>query len=367
MSLTIGILAAIGLLLLPGGILGIALGLRGLWLAALAAPFSLASTGLAGILAAWLGLPFAAWQPLALAVAGSAAVLAIRLPLQRRSLWRRFGRIDTSTRWTGAAFVAASALTILVFFMTVGDPRSISQSYDGVFHLNAVAWILDTGDASSFHLYRITHPGDDNEFYPAGWHSLVALVVQLAGPLLGEVPIAVATNAVWLATTVLIWLPGVALLTRVVAGRGRGVPAEGIAVLLAAVATAMPWTLLGWGTLYPTGLATAITPVGLAIAASLLRRRDASRIAPLVIAAGLWAAAGVVAHPRALLSFVVLAAPLVVATYRRGPAPARAPEGRAASGSPRARSPRRSWRLRPPAGGTCIRPTMSPTAPSQIT
>lgn len=311
MPLALSMVVAATILVVPGTLLGLALRLRGLWLLGLAAPLSLASIGAAGILAAWLRLPFSAWQPVVLALAAAAVVLGARRQLEGRGLWRATGADHRIERWTVAALAAASATTIVLFLVLVGDPNAISQTYDGVFHLNAVAWILDTGDASSFHLYRITHPGEDNEFYPAGWHALVALVVQLAGPALGATPIAVASNGAWIATTVIIWLPGVALLARTVAGRRHGLPVEAVAVALAAVAAPAPWMLLGWGTLYPTGLATALTPAGLAIAAELLRRRDRAAWAPLAAAGLGWLVAGVVAHPRSMLTFALLVVPLL--------------------------------------------------------
>lgn len=313
MSLVLATLTAGSLLVLPGGAIGAALGLRGLWLVALSAPFSLACIGAAGVLVAGR-VPFAAWQPIGVAVVIAGVAMLARARLARRGYWQLLAFPERPGRWTAAAFIASAIGVIAIFVALVGHPYRVSQTYDAVFHLNAVAWILETGDASSFHLYRITHPGEDNEFYPAGWHGLVALVVQLTGSSLGPAPVAVATNATWLATTLLMWLPGVALLTRVVAGRSRagGPPAEAIAVVLAGVAVAAPWTLLAWGTLYPTGLATAITPAGLAIAATLLSRRDPHRFTPLLIAAALWGIGGIVAHPRSLFSCIVIAVPLVV-------------------------------------------------------
>lgn len=315
MSFVIALAASVALLAVPGAAVALAAGARGLWAAALAGPISLAVIGTTGVLAALGGVPFAAWQPFALAVLLAAAAAGARRLLAARDLWTEVGRGVRVGALGWTAWALAAAIVAALFAFTVGDPRDVSQSYDGVFHLNAVAWILDTGDASSFDLYRMTHPGEDVEFYPAAWHATVAAVVQLAGPALAADGIAVATNAVWLASAWLVWLPGVALLTRVVAGRRRGFPLEPVAMLLGAVATAVPWTLLGWGTLYPTGLATILLPVGLALAHALLRRRGRARLAPLALFSALWAVAGLFAHPRALVSFVLLAAPLVLVDY----------------------------------------------------
>lgn len=301
------VVVAVLLVLVPGGLVAAAARLAGAWWMAAAGPFSLAITGVTGVVATWLGVPFG---PIPLAVVTlAAASLAFGLSTVGRGsrpLWQpRLGSWDRAALWTAAATVVAGGVTVLPALAAMGSLDALSQSYDGVFHLNAVAYILDTGDASSFHLYRMTHPGDDVEFYPAAWHGLVALAAQLSGA-----SVAVATNAVWAATTALIWVPGAALLTGHVI-RDRG--ATAIGALVASAFAAFPLLLLSWGTLYPTALAYAGIPFGLAVLVGLLdfRLRHDAPLA-LVMAALGWVVAEVFSHPRSLPSFAVIAAPIIV-------------------------------------------------------
>ncbi|GAB3397337.1 hypothetical protein GCM10027515_01440 [Schumannella luteola] len=311
MSLVVAVLGAVALLLVPGALVALALRLRGLWFVAALAPLSIAFIGVAPVLTAWMRVPFAFWHPAALALIAAVAIEAVRRPLARRGRWPRLGRWERTLPVTGIALVAG-AVVVTLLLLGITAPAGVSQTYDGIFHLNAVAWILDTGDGSSLHLYRITHPGDGLEFYPAAWHDLVAGIVQLTGGALTEPAIPVATNAAWLATTWLVWMPSAALLTRVVAGRTRGIAVEAVAALLSAVAGAMPWLLLGWGTLYPTGVATALLPFGLALAVTLLRRGGRRHLPTVLVLAALWFAACGLAHPRSLVSVALLVAPLVL-------------------------------------------------------
>src|SRR5690606_16511224 len=179
--------------------------------------------------------------------------------------------------WMGVVIVLAGTAVTLPALIAMGSLDALSQSYDGVFHLNAVAYLLDTGDASSFHLYRMTHPGDDVEFYPAAWHATVALVVQLTG---ASVP--GASNAVWTGVAALVWVPGAALATSCIL---RKRAAGAIGALLASAFAAFPMLLLSWGTLYPTGLAYAGIPFGIAVLVALVDRRGLrGACAPLLFA-----------------------------------------------------------------------------------
>lgn len=309
------LIGALALVLVPGGVLAHVLGFRGLWWLAVSPVVSVAAFAATGVIVAPTGLRFAWWQPVVLALAADAVVLAVRATRHRRLLPPVVGRWNRGSGIAIGAIAVAAIVTGLVAGAGIGEWSHVSQTYDGVFHLNAVAWIQSTGDGSSFDLYRITHPGTtDNEFYPAAWHDLVASTVQLTG---ASIP--VATNAVWMAVQALVWTPGVALLAGVVVpARWRGV-APALGALASIGFLGFPDLLLAWGTLYPTALAYALLPVGVVLTVRLLhwiallpvdRRLPAPVL--LLVTAGIWLVASALAHPRSLFGWVVITVPLLV-------------------------------------------------------
>ncbi|MFC0682043.1 DUF6541 family protein [Lysobacter korlensis] len=311
------ILPAILLLLAPGGLIAYSLGLRGLILVATAGPITLAGAGVLGVILGELGVPFSVWGVLAAALLAAALVLLTRRLLRQRRPVRLLADAGGRTPWQVWLAVAVSGLAIAVgAIVAVGTADSVSQSYDAVFHLNAAAFVLQEGDASSFHLYRLSNPGDDLEFYPAAWHILTAMIAQVTGA-----GIPAAMNAAWVAVSVGVWVPGAVVLTDTLAGRApnRRLLLAGAAILSSAF-SAFPLLLLEWGTLYPTGLAYAQLPVGLALLVLAvlsprgrepLRDPDPVRLRPWVLLT-LWVAAAAFAHPRSLPTFAVFVAPLVV-------------------------------------------------------
>ncbi len=305
------IVVATTVVLLPGFCVCLMLRLRGVLLLGMSAPISVALIGGSAVIAGQVGIAFS-WAVVAaatLVVLLAAAALRRLLPPPAAFTRRR----------TVAVAIAAIAATVVAGSIAFGDvasPQLVSQTYDGVFHLNAIARILDTGDASSFHLYRVTRPGDGIEFYPAAWHSIAALVAQLTG-----CTVPVAASAAWLAGTGPIAGLGSALLvgTLPIAHRNATLAAV-TAVLGSSVTAAAPYVLLRWGVLYPTGLAYALLPAGLALAVLILRslgHREWRVVAGYVGLGGSWAVASGFAHPRSLISFVLLAAPIVVAAALR--------------------------------------------------
>lgn len=306
------VVVALLVVLMPGALVASAARLAGTWWLAAVGPFSVALIGGTGVMAAWLGVPFGALAVavVTLIIAALATVVPAIIGRTRPSLRPVLGNWNRAAGTTLLAVVAGAVAIVLPVALAMGSLDTLSQSYDGVFHLNAVAYVLDTGDASSFHLYRMTHPGDDVEFYPAAWHATTALVVQLTG---ASVP--VAMNAVWGAATAAIWVPGAALLSACI---WRRTSAGAIGALLASAFAAFPMLLLTWGTLYPTGLAYAVIPLGLAALTTVLDReaRAGAGWALGITAVG-WLVAEVFSHPRSLPSFAVVAAPLMIMAFAR--------------------------------------------------
>ncbi|MFC8681032.1 DUF6541 family protein [Microbacterium ureisolvens] len=306
------LLAAIAMVLVPGAIALSPLRMGLLARAAMAGPLSVVSIGVAGVTVSAVGIPFAAWQPILVAVI--MGVLVWLAPRRGISVPGRVTPLPLVAGWLGSAVLIA-----VVAFAATPSPALVSQTYDNVFHVSAIADILAHGDASSFTLRTLIETDRAFAFYPAGWHSIVALVVQTTGTA-----IPVAVNASWIAVCAAVWLPGVAWLAQACIPTVRPTTAALVAMPLGAAFGAMPYALLTWGTLYPTFLATALLPV--AVAAPALAAR-ALRIARPAYRRRVWSwsAAGTLAvvgailfsQPRVLASWVlILAMPAAGLAFR---------------------------------------------------
>jgi hypothetical protein len=296
------ILVSAVVLVLPGYVIARALSLRGLWAWGVAAPASVSAIVLASLGAGLLGIPWSVLPVLiaTLALAGIALVVA------------RFGREPRAARivrirWRRtAAVVGAFALAAIVFgiqiALVVGSPENISQTFDNVFHLNAARYILDTENASPMSVGGMTSAPGVTAFYPAAWHAVVALVVQLTGAT-----IMVATNAVAIATAAVVWPATVVLLTVVLFGKRLSVVLS--AVLLSGLLPAFPLMMIDYGVLYPYLLGVSLVPAGLAAVIQLVRLDGDSDVIPnatlVLVILGLIPGIAV-AHPGALVAWILL-------------------------------------------------------------
>jgi len=196
----------------------------------------------------------------------------------------------------------------------MGAPDRWPQTFDAVFHLSAADHVVRTRDGSALTLGTLVAPERSHGFYPAAWHDLVSLVATTTG-----VPVPVAANAVALVAVAVAWPLGCVALARVAVGPDPVVSAA--AGVLAAGVAASPVLLTAYGTLWPNALATALLPAVLALVADLAGLGPA-RSAPVLGGTLLLAVAGVgltLAHPNAVVSLLVLAAPaIVIGTWGRG-------------------------------------------------
>ena len=192
-------------------------------------------------------------------------------------------------------WIVSAALMLAICAQFINAPNAFSQTYDAVYHLNAVRWILDTGNASSLSFDMVISRG---AVYPLGWHTLVALTMRLSG--ITSIPL--ASNAVMCAVAGLTWTSGVITLTSALTvGRRAGRIATAV---LASAAPAFPLLGLFWGILYPVFLATAMLPgVFLTAATAGARGMTLPRRAVLWLMAGAGCVGLALAHP----SIIVIA------------------------------------------------------------
>lgn len=255
------------LVILPGTLLSVALGLRGLARWASVVPLSVAGFSVSAVIFGFAGVP---WNPLTASAAFVVAAVILWLvlwPSRRRRTGPWAGTVPLRERITTSrvAVVCGAVLGIGIvvqrLHLIMQRPDAISQTYDANFHYNAVRYIEDTGSASSMTLggLGVTDPS----FYPAAWHDTVAFVAQAA-----DLPVALTANAMTMIVCGMVWVLGsLYLTTRLLGSR----PAVAVATgLMASSFPAFPYLLSFYGNLYPNTLSIAMLPLWLGLLADAL-------------------------------------------------------------------------------------------------
>ena len=328
------VLGAALLLAVPGALVLRAAGVRGLALAAGAVPMATTLAAVTAVMWNRLGLGWGIGAYAIGAAVAAGAAWAVRLLLRKRrdpsarALKPRLGfpdlkRLPVLSRkgllrevllrrglLAGAAAVAGG---IIAYRYASGfrGLSGISQTFDNVYHLNAVRTILETGHGSSLTLGNLTP--ESRAFYPAAWHDATALAASALGLTVPE-----AVNAFNIVTGAVVWpLASLWLVTCVAGSRP--------AALLAAAAVipafpSFPYLMVDMGVLYPTHLATALLPAALAAVLEMLGvahgEPGASPVRGAVVLAGVLPGM-LLAHPSAFLALVALSLPLVAVWTRR--------------------------------------------------
>lgn len=297
-DLAVATATAIAVVFVPGLLLTAAAGLRGLWAVGLAAPAGASVVGIAAVIAPIVGLSWSLAPVGVCTLAAGLVLLALRL-----SLWRSIAQSADGARDAAAAAAAgiAAVMCTVQLIIVIGAPDNISQTFDNIFHLNAVRFILDHGNASPLFVGSMTSAGAPAGFYPTGWHAVASLVVSVTG-----VGIPVASHATMLLFAALVWPTGIVLLARTLGVRSTpGLLAAGIA---AASFPAFPLLPVDYGVLFPYMMGVALVPATLAALLAMISSttvREGSRWAVVVLAA----APGIaIAHPGALMALVLFGA-----------------------------------------------------------
>lgn len=203
----------------------------------------------------------------------------------------------------GGAYILVRALDMM------GSVFAVSQSYDNVFHLNAVRHILRLGDGSAWVVGGMTTLPGEETFYPALWHQCVSLVVQLSGQ-----EIILASNVVMLLLGAVVW--PLALMALVRTGTSAGPAGWMAAGALAGVASAFPLSMMSWGILLPYLFSLSMMPLALLLVVHLVRlaptgpqRLSGGQLAVLL---PLVCGAVALAHPQGVFVALVLGVPVLV-------------------------------------------------------
>lgn len=262
-----------------------------------------ASTAIGGASAIVCGAIGVGWNLVAFVVA---TVVAAMLAVLTR-LVIRVGEapIDTNPRTTRAGIVGvlvAVPIAVAPMIAEIRVPDRAVQTWDAIFHLNALRWIADTGRGSSLQLAELSEPRPG--FYPAGWHDLVSLGI---GAGLGSPTLLANLSALVIAG--LVWPSALALLASRVTPKAPAIVL--VAPIIGSCFAAFPARMLSYGTLWPNALSTALVPAVLAVLVMILDIAGARRRL-LLSAVGLVALAGaVLAHPTAIFAVAFLGAPLL--------------------------------------------------------
>lgn len=222
-----------------------------------------------------------------------------------RALATRRGRAATILLGLaiGGGYILLRALDMM------GGLFRVNQSYDNVFHLNAVRHILRLGDGSAWTVGGMTTLPGEETFYPALWHQTVSLVVQLSGQ-----DIVLASNLVMLLLGTTVW--PLALMALVRTGTTAG-PAGWLAAgALAGVASAFPLSMMSWGVLLPYLYSLSMMPLVLMLIVHLVRlapdgeqRLTGGQLGVLVPAVF---GAVALAHPQGVFVALVMGVPMMV-------------------------------------------------------
>lgn len=313
-----GLVGLAALWVLPGYAVLRALGVRGVlaWGGA-----GGVTSGLAGVLAIAydrVGLGWGLGTFLAGCVVATGVAAAVGTWLRTRrdpgSLLNATGGREmtrSERRWLAATWCLGALVLGLTMMVGISRPDMPLQAWDGVFHLNAVWFIQETGNASSLGGLSPMYADTIAPYYPTVWHSIVAVAPFFAG-------VSEAANASSIVIGGVLWIAGLVALTRVV-WTARVLPVV-LAPVVAATYVSFPAVAVSMLGVWPFAVSTASLPGLLALLIAALRGGQSWR-QHLAHALGAAAAAvGVVmAHGSGLFSAALLAGPLVaVLLFRQG-------------------------------------------------
>lgn len=310
-----GIVGLALLWVLPGYAVLRLLGARGLLALGAGAPVT---TGLSGTLAMaypFLGVPWS--LATLLAGLGGAVVLAAVLGRALGTTTdpagvtvageRRLRTVDRA--WLASSWALGGGVVAAAMMRGMGRADQPPQAWDAVFHLNALWFVRDTGNASSLGGLSPMYADNAAPFYPATWHGLVAVAP-------GFDRVTEAANSSSLVIGAVIWVAGLVALARVVFP-ARALPAVLVPVLAASYVT-FPDVAVSMLAVWPFALSVACLPGTIALVIATLRGVLSWQM-HLALALGLgWAVVGVVlAHPSGIFSLLLLGLPLLTVLLAR--------------------------------------------------
>lgn len=302
-------LLACVVLFVPGAAAALVVRLRGFAVLAVAAPLSLALLAAAALLNVVIPFRWSVWAWWTAAVLLVAAAFALRVLISRLTARGRIDAIAAEARSPmreAVPFVVTAvvaALAALRLSAAFGAPSNISQTFDNIYHLNAVRQMMDDGVIAPT---RQLLPG----FYPDLWHIVVSTVAEMSGAGVAE-----SVNVVSVVLGALVWPIACVWLVRTITGRHIG--ATIAAGALSSGMAAFPLLMLDFGVLYPNVLSISLLPS--AVAAVVLVAGIGRGARPDVVVRWTLLIAIVptvaLAHPSTLMAFLLPAFLIAIAGF----------------------------------------------------
>ncbi len=302
------------LLLLPGFLVLAALGARLLRSLIFAPVVSAALAGLFGVVLQKIGVAWGVGSFAAATLVLVVIIAGVRSAITRTSPWSPMLRGIPGAVWrplipivvVGAVIGALAASLQLLH--PVGAADHITFTYDAVWHYDVIRHILLTGDASSLDTGLLDGTAGSH-YYPAAWHSLVALTMLATGATLP-----VAVNASLFVLFAFVWPFSAGVLAVRLFGRSRLVLFG--TMMAAPLFAAFPSYFLVFGPLYSNLFSFAIAPLSIALFVELLQRdrwrveRWKVGLAPAVALVFATFIGMVFAQPNSLFTLFVVLLPL---------------------------------------------------------
>lgn len=313
-----GLLGLAVLWVLPGYAVLRGLGVRGLLAWGGAGGVTSALAGLLAIGYDLVGLGWSLWSFLAgcmVAVLSAAAVGgALRTWRDPAAVGHATGGRPMTHRergWLAATSALAALVLGLTMMIGMTRPDMPLQAWDGVFHLNSVWFIQETGNASSLGGLSPMYAETISPYYPTVWHSIVAVAPFFDG-------VSPAANSSSIVIGAVLWVAGLVALTRVV-WTARVLPVV-LTPVVAATYVAFPAVAVSMLGVWPFAVSTACLPGTVALIIAALRGDQSWRMHLAHALGAVAASVGVVmAHGSGLFSIILIAGPLAaVLLYRLG-------------------------------------------------
>lgn len=195
--------------------------------------------------------------------------------------------------------------SVVAFLRAVVNPEYPSQTWDALFHLSAIRWILETGNGSTLNLAAVATSLTEAEasqgaFYPAAFHDLVALTVTDN--------VIVASNAAVLVISCILWPLAASALSSIFVPQSTALPI--FTAVLAASYTSFPERPASYGALWPTVLSYVFIPlITIALADWFGRTSIRQFFSPkTTFIAGLGAIGIATAHPTGIFAVLIVGA-----------------------------------------------------------
>ena len=221
----------------------------------------------------------------------------------------------TRYHWSLLALYACISLAVGGFFFVkqLDGSDMFLQAWDNGFHLNVIRSFMDTGGYSALTVtpYVGLPSGSETTYYPAAFHMLCALIVQVTD---STVPTCI--NAVNFAFASVVFPVGMYCFVERALGFNRTAVIAGAFVSSAFIS--FPWSFLTYGPLFPNLASMALMPSALVVAMNLFdaqssfrtRVRSSSFLIISIAAFGF-------TQPNSIFAAILILLPFVFAEFRR--------------------------------------------------